>query len=95
MEPKFRLYEIVRVIAENPRIRDLFLREALINKEGFVVGMSEPYEDNHRDFGVHINEYGETFALREDALERTGRMGSADDIVSRSRADRRGTNRRR
>jgi hypothetical protein len=84
MEPKFKQYEIVRIVGEVSRIA-----VDLSNKEGFVVGMSEPCEDGRRDFGVHVNEFGETFAIPERALESTGRMGSAADIVSRSRAGQR------
>jgi hypothetical protein len=78
LETKFKFYEIVRVVVQPPRIR-----ETLIYKEGIVVGMSEPNNHNHRDYGVHINEYGETFAIPEHALESAGRFGSRQDVVSR------------
>jgi hypothetical protein len=77
METKFKFYEIVRVVVQPPRIR-----ETLIDKEGIVVGMSDANNHN-RDYGIHINEYGETFAVPEHALESTGRFGSRQDVVSR------------
>jgi hypothetical protein len=81
MPPRFRIYEVVRILSESPQIK-----KVLTNKEGVIVGMSEPYDDGHRDFGVHINEFGESFALPEQMLESTGRIATEDDIVSRSRA---------
>jgi len=74
MESKFQLHEIVRVIAQSPRIR-----QNLINKEGIIVGWS----DDNRDYAVHINDFGETFGLSEDHLESTGRIGTRQDVVSR------------
>ena len=70
----------VRIISESPHIK-----KVLTDKEGIVVGMSEPYDDGHRDFGVHINEYRESFALPQQMLESTGRVATEDDIVTRSR----------
>jgi len=77
METKFQFYEIVRVIAESPLIR-----QSLIQKEGIIVGMSASDTLNKRDYAVHINEYGETFALPEQLLESCGRIGSSQDVVS-------------
>jgi hypothetical protein len=75
MAPAFQYYEIVRVIAQSPRIK-----MNLIHKVGFVVGWS----DNKRDYAVHINEFGETFAgFSAGDLESTGRIGTDQDIVSR------------
>lgn len=80
MESRFKLYEIVRIIADSSRIR-----KTLVNKEGIIVGRSDPDGHNRRDYGVHVNEYGETFGLPEQALEPTGRFGSRRDVVSRKR----------
>ena len=81
MQPKFASYEVVRIISEAPRIK-----KTIRNKEGIIVGMSDPYDDGHRDYGVHINEYEETFSIPEEMLVSTGRIASEEDIVSRSRA---------
>jgi hypothetical protein len=78
MEPRFAFYEIVRVIGDPPRIT-----EALRGKEGIVVGMSDSSAVVERDYGVHINEFGEMFGIPEHLLEPTGRFGSRKDIVSR------------
>ena len=69
MEPRFAFYEIVRVIGDPPRIR-----EALRGKEGIVVGMSDSSNVVERDYGVHINEFGETFGIPEHLLEPTGAL---------------------
>ena len=79
MTTKFRFYEIVRIIAESPLIQ-----HRLISKEGIVVGMNDPDSSNKRDFAVHINEHMETFVFFEDLLESCGRIGSRQDIVSKS-----------
>jgi hypothetical protein len=81
MTTKFQFYEVVRVIAVSPR-----MRESFINKEGFVVGMSEPDAANKRDYAVHINEYMTTFAFPEDLLESCGRIGMKEEIVTRTEA---------
>jgi len=80
MKPKFNFYEVVLITAEPPRVR-----KTLVNKEGIVVGMSDPNESGSRDYGVHVNEYGETFGLSENALISTGRIASPQDVVSCSR----------
>jgi hypothetical protein len=77
METKFQFYEIVRVIAQPASIR-----ESLIQKEGIILGMSDPDRLNKRYYGVHINDYGETFAVYEDLLESCGRIGRRQDAVS-------------
>lgn len=81
MTTKFQFDEIVRVIAESPRIR-----QSLIHKEGIVVGMSDPDVMNKRDYGVYFNDLMETFALFEDLLESCGRTGNRQDFASKSRA---------
>lgn len=78
MKTKFRFYEIVRVIAESPLIR-----QSLIHKEGIIVGISDPYINNKRDYAVHINEFMETFVFFEDLLESCGRIGKRQDVVSK------------
>ena len=80
MSPKFKFYEIVRIIAVPTSVR-----KDLVNKEGIVVGMSDTHNELIRDYGIHVNEYGETFALPEHSLESTGKHASQNDIVSRSR----------
>lgn len=79
MNTKFQFYEFVRIIAESPRIQ-----QSLIHKEGIIVGISDPYIDNKRDYGVHINEYMETFVFSEDLLESCGRIGKRQDVVWKS-----------
>jgi hypothetical protein len=81
MEPKFKFYEVVRIIGQPPRVQ-----EVLVNKEGIIDGMSEPGEDNRRYYGVFVNEFGEGFGVPEDLLESTGRFAGPKDIKSRSRA---------
>jgi len=81
MEARFQFYEVVRITAQPEAIR-----ENVANKQGIISGMSEPDEDNLRYYGVHINEFGECFGVREDLLESTGRFANPKDIVSRSRA---------
>src|SRR4051794_1493119 len=72
MEPKFKFHEIVRIIVQPPGIR-----KALIGREGLITGMTDPDDQNRRGYAVHLNEYGNAFAIPEDALEATGRFGSA------------------
>jgi hypothetical protein len=45
--------------------------------------MSDMNDLGQRDYGVHLNGYGETFALAEHLLESTGRFGSRKDVISR------------
>jgi Immunity protein 31 len=78
MVTKFQFFEIVRVIAQSPRIR-----QSLIHKEGIIVGISDPDVGNSRDYAVHINEYMETFGFSEDQLESCGRIGKRQDVVSK------------
>ena len=78
VQTKFQFYEIVRVIADSPLIR-----QSLLQKEGIIVGRNEADTLNKRDYAVHFNEYGETFVLPEDLLESCGRVGSREDVVSR------------
>jgi hypothetical protein len=78
MATKFQFYEIVRVIAESPLIR-----QNIIHKEGIIVGMNNPDIENKRDYAVHINDYMETFVLFEDLLESCGRIGKRQDVVSK------------
>lgn len=78
MATKFQFYEIVRVIAESPLIR-----QSLIHKEGIIVGMNDPDFENKRDYAVHINDFMETFVLFEDLLESCGRIGNRQDVVSK------------
>jgi Immunity protein 31 len=77
MKTRFQFYEIVRVIAQ-PRL----IREDLVNKEGIVVGMSDPDNLNYRDYGVHFNHLRETFVISEDLLESSGRVGSRKEVIS-------------
>jgi hypothetical protein len=83
MQVRFATYEVVRIISDAPRIK-----ETIRNKEGIIVGMSEPNDDGSRDYGVHINEYQETFAIPEQMLVSTGRFAAERDINSRSRTAR-------
>jgi Immunity protein 31 len=78
MVTKFQFYEIVRVIAQSPRIR-----QSLTHKEGIILGMSDPDISDKRDYAVHINEYMETFGFSEDQLESCGRIGKRQDVVSK------------
>lgn len=78
MSARFQFYEIVRVIGNNPRSQ-----QNLIHKEGIVLGMSDPDGDNKREYGVHINEFMETFSFFEDLLESCGRSGSRQDVIAR------------
>jgi hypothetical protein len=80
VDAKFKFYEIVRIIVDSPAIH-----KSLINKEGIIVGICDPDDHDRRDYGVHVNEYGETFRLPEQALEPTGRFGSPRDIVNCNR----------
>ena len=83
--PKFSFYEVVRVTAEPPPQPKKTPLPALLGKEGIVNGMSDPYGDGSRDFAVHVNEFGYTFALHESLLESTGRIAKPEDIVSHPR----------
>jgi hypothetical protein len=80
MKPKFAFYEIVRILAQPSLIK-----EALVNKEGIIDGVSDPGEDNQRYYGVFINELGKGFGVPEDLLESTGRFATREDIISGSR----------
>jgi hypothetical protein len=55
---KFKIDEMVRVLAQPPRIR-----QNVLQKEGIVRGWSDPAPGSCRHFAVHINDYGETFAI--------------------------------
>jgi hypothetical protein len=79
--PKFKIHEIVHVLAQPPRIH-----QNVLQKEGIVVGWSDPTPGSCRHYGVHINDYGETFAIPEDVLESIGRSANQQAIISRSRA---------
>ena len=78
MASKFQFYEIVRVIADSPRIR-----QSLIHKEGIIVGMSDPDSENKRDYAVYINDFMECFAFPEDLLDSCGRIGTPQDVIAR------------
>ncbi|MEI8194404.1 MAG: hypothetical protein WCI73_00690 [Phycisphaerae bacterium] len=80
MVNKFKFYEVVRIIAVTPRVR-----EDIIYKEGIIVGMSDPDDQNRREYGVHINEFGETFAVPEQSIESTGRSANRQDVISRKK----------
>ena len=67
--PKFKIHEIVQVLAQPPRIH-----QDLRQREGIVLGWSDPAPGSCRDYAVHINGYGETFAIPENALESIGRF---------------------
>jgi hypothetical protein len=79
---KFKIHEIVHVLAQPPRIH-----QNVLQKEGIVLGWSEPTSNSCRHYAVHINDYGETFAMPEDALESIGCSANQQAITSRSRAN--------
>ena len=83
MKPKFEHLEAVRVTGEGvvgPK------QKRLTGETGFVSGCSNPYEDGHRDFGVHFNSLGEVVCISEEDLESLGRIALPREIVTRSRA---------
>ena len=80
MTCRFSFCEIVRVVTQPPRIREM-----LVGIEGTVVGLSDADAVGCRDYGVHIDTYGETFAIPEAHLESTGQFGTRAGTVSRSR----------
>ncbi len=79
--PKFKIHEIVHVLAQPPRIY-----QNILQKQGIVLGWSDPAPSGCRHYAVHINDYGETFAIPEDALESIGCSANQQAITSRSRA---------
>ena len=82
MSIKFQRLEVVRVRG------DVVIRQQpwrLTGEVGFVAGWSDPYEDGHRDYGVHFNSFGEVIAVPEGNLESLGRIADQNEIVSRSR----------
>lgn len=81
MQPRFKFYEIVRILVQPPKIQ-----KAVLNREGPISGMTDPDEEGRRGYAVHIDEYGETFSFAEEQLVATGRFGSDQDyFVTRSR----------
>jgi hypothetical protein len=78
----FQMDEVVRIVSQPPRIK-----EAVAGKDGFILGMGAAGEDGGRVYGVHLNEYGEVFAIDAAALEPTGRFRDVEKqrIVTRSR----------
>ncbi len=82
MGVKFQHLEVVRVKGE---IVTRQKQWRLTGEVGFVAGWSDPYEDGHRDYGVHFNTFGEVIAVPEADLESLGRIADPSEIVSRSR----------
>jgi hypothetical protein len=88
MDLKYKHLEMVRLTRELISHRKL---PPLLGEVGIVVGWSDPYEDGHRDFGVHFNAIGETIAVAEGHLESLGRIADPNEIVTRSRGHQRRT----
>lgn len=80
--PQFRIHEIVHVLVQPPRIH-----QNIVQKEGIVLGWSDSTPGSCRHYAVHIKDYGETFAIPEDALRSIGRFANQQAITSRSRAN--------
>src|SRR5262249_36960058 len=81
LAPKFRIHEIVHVLAQPPCIH-----QDVRQREGIVLGWSDPVPGSCRQYAVHMNDYGETFAIPEAALGSNGRSANQQAMTSRSRA---------
>ena len=78
MEIKFKSNEIVRVLADPPRIK-----EKLANREGIISDGIGVNEDQEPVYGVLFKEYPFLFAIPEHLLESTGRYGNTGDYETR------------
>jgi hypothetical protein len=77
METKFTFNEIVRVLANPPRIK-----EKLAYREGIIGGIGDS-EGHEPQYGVLFKEYPFLFAIPESLLESTGRFGNPGDYETR------------
>jgi len=78
MPREYEPYEVVEVTGQPPR-----LALPIMGKFGLIVGRGAPDDAGRRDYGVHINEIGETVAVPDHLLRATGRRGTPADVVSR------------
>ena len=69
MSNEFRHREVVKVIGEVVTRQKSW---RLTGEIGFVAGWSDPYEDGHRDYGVHFNTFGEVIVVPEGNLLAVG-----------------------
>jgi hypothetical protein len=78
----FQVDEIVRVVVQPPRTK-----ETVAGMEGFISWVSAPDEHGRRIYGVHLNEYGQPFAIDAEGLQATGLFRDVEHhrIVTRNR----------
>jgi hypothetical protein len=76
----YRHLEVVQIVGQPPGVR-----EPLGGSEGILVGCSEPSADGQRHYGVHVNQYGETFSVPAALIRTTGRLAVPADVRTRGR----------
>ena len=88
MNAKFAQHELVRVVAQPPRVKD-----ALVDRQGMVVGQSEPYCTGERDYAVHFDHLGQVRVVPEALLRSEGKEGRLESVMTRSSVHPRGQRR--
>lgn len=77
MKNRFQFYEVVVVVDNNNESL-----QALIGREGTILGMAQEEESEEWGYVVSIESIGETWDIAERYLESTGKFRKRSDFYS-------------